>query len=98
MKNFNTLKATTFVFILGASATCALALDAGDLTGWQTPLAAEFAELDASGNGLVLPNEASKNKAFSKKTFAAADVDHDGTIDEAEYIQYKTGNLSQNVS
>ena len=58
---------------------------------WQTPLAAEFTGLDTSGNGLLLPNEASKNKTFNKKTFAKADVDHDGYIDQNEYIYFKTG-------
>lgn len=90
MKNFDTLTVTIFAFILGTSAICAIAQDDGDITGWQTPLAAEFSRLDVSGNGLVLPNEASKDKAFSKKTFAEADVDHDGTINQAEYIQYKS--------
>jgi hyperosmotically inducible protein len=75
-----------------------MAQDYDDITGWQTPLAAEFSKLDVSGNGLVLPNEASKDKAFSKKTFAQADVDHDGAIDQAEYIQYKTVTQSQDAS
>lgn len=62
-----------------------------ELTGWQTPLAAEFSRLDTSGNGLLLPNEASKGNAFNKRTFAQADVDHDGYIDQNEYIHFKTG-------
>jgi hypothetical protein len=57
---------------------------------WQTPLAIEFSKLDTTGNGLLLPNEASKGKAFNKKSFAEADTDHDGTIDQNEYVQYKT--------
>ncbi|HSI37687.1 MAG TPA: BON domain-containing protein [Methylotenera sp.] len=62
-----------------------------ELTGWQTPLAAEFSRLDTSGNGLLKPNEASKGNAFNKRTFAQADVDHDGYIDQNEYIHFKTG-------
>ena len=62
---------------------------------WQSPTAAAFSKLDASGNGLLLPSEASKGKAFNKKTFAAADVDHDGTIDVKEYTAYKTGGTPQ---
>lgn len=58
-------------------------------TGWQTPLAAEFSRLDTSGNGLLKPHEA--GRAFNKKTFAKADADHDGNIDQNEYIYYKTG-------
>jgi hypothetical protein len=58
-------------------------------TGWQTPLAAEFSRLDTSGNGLLKPHEA--GKTFNKKSFAKADVDHDGTIDQNEFIYFKTG-------
>jgi hypothetical protein len=45
-----------------------------------------------------MPNEASKNKAFNKKTFAAADANYDGTIDQAEYIQYKSVTAPQDAS
>jgi EF hand len=58
---------------------------------WQDPTAQEFSRLDTSGNGLLMPSEASKGKAFNKKTFAKADTDHDGTIDQDEYVVYKTG-------
>lgn len=58
---------------------------------WQSPLAAEFSALDTTGNGLLLPNEASKGKAFTKTSFAKADVNKDGYIDQDEYIYYKTG-------
>jgi hypothetical protein len=60
-------------------------------TSWQSPLAAEFSALDTTGNGLLLPNEASKGKAFNKSTFAKADVNKDGYIDQDEYIYFKTG-------
>lgn len=60
-------------------------------TSWMAPLAAEFAALDTTGNGLLLPYEASKGKAFNKKTFAQADTDHDGYIDQNEYIYFKSG-------
>lgn len=58
---------------------------------WKTPTAVEFDRLDTSGNGLLLPNEASKGKAFNKKTFATADADKDGYIDVNEYAYHKTG-------
>ena len=67
----------------------AIAADSDTINGWQSSLAAEFAKLDTSGNGLLMPLEASKGKAFTKKTFAAADVDGDGTIDQNEYINYR---------
>lgn len=101
-----TLKTATFVLAiaLNASAASVMALEAYETDNatitndWQTPLAAEFSKLDTSGNGLVMPNEASKDKAFNKKTFAAADADHDGTIDQAEYIQYKSVTAPQDAS
>lgn len=64
---------------------------------WMKPLAAEFAKLDTSGNGLLLPLEASKGKAFNKKTFAQADTDHDGSIDLNEYMNFKSGHNSEMV-
>ena len=69
--------------------TVAIAADSDTINGWQSSLAAEFTKLDTSGNGLLLPSEASKGKAFTKKTFAVADVDGDGTIDQNEYINYR---------
>lgn len=58
---------------------------------WKTPEAIAFDKLDKSGNGLLLPNEASKGKAFNKKSFATADADKDGYIDVNEYAYHKTG-------
>jgi hypothetical protein len=97
------IKPLTFAIALamGVAATSALAADAMEAnsnatqetydTSWQTPLAAEFSRLDTTGNGLLLPNEASKGKAFNKQTFAKADADKDGYIDQNEYIYFKTG-------
>ena len=65
---------------------------------WMKPLAAEFAKLDKTGNGLILPSEASRGKAFSKKTFAKADADKDGSIDENEYISFKGGDTSESMA
>ena len=58
---------------------------------WKTPEAIAFDKLDTTGNGLLLPNEAAKGKAFNKKTFATADADKDGYIDVNEYVYHKTG-------
>lgn len=84
---------------IGVTATSALAGEAmnADMStatysnDWKTPEAIEFDRLDTTGNGLLLPHEASKGKAFNKKTFAAADADRDGYIDLNEYVYYKTG-------
>lgn len=62
---------------------------------WQDPSTIEFNKLDRSGNGLLLPNEASKGKAFNKKTFKQADTDNDGSIDVNEYIFFKTGKMPE---
>ena len=48
-------------------------------------MAAEFIKLDISAKGLLTPEEASKDKLFTLKDFAKADVDNDGTLDQNEY-------------
>lgn len=95
----NTLKHAV-VLALGATAINAWAADSTDAYNnarWQTPVAAEFAALDTTGNGLLLPNEAAKGKAFNKKTFAQADANHDGYIDQNEYVYFKTGAWPESV-
>ena len=89
--NTSTLKPVqlTALVISLTFGTVAIAAESDMTNGWQSSLAAEFTKLDTSGNGLLLPSEASKGKAFTKKTFAAADVDGDGTIDQNEYINYR---------
>lgn len=91
MNKLYTIQLTTLAFALSTTSLSVMAQGEIELTGWQAPLAAEFSKLDTSGNGLLKPNEASKGKVFNKKTFAKADVDHDGYIDQNEYIHFKTG-------
>ncbi|MEO6117488.1 MAG: BON domain-containing protein [Methylotenera sp.] len=98
MNNVYKLKTLTLVtsLAIGITAMNVMAAETYDTdtytdTSWQTPEAAEFSKLDTSGNGLVMPYEAMRGKAFNSKTFAKADADHDGTIDQREYIYYKTG-------
>jgi hyperosmotically inducible periplasmic protein len=99
MNNFYTMNGTKLALavalsiqVMSANATEDYVSDNSPITNdWQTPLASEFSRLDTTGNGLIMPNEASKNKAFNKKTFTKADADHDGTIDQNEFIFYKTG-------
>lgn len=96
-KNFNSpLKpfVMAITVALGFTAGAALADEAADTydnSSWQSPVVTEFFALDTTGNGLLLPYEASKGKAFNKKTFAKADANHDGYIDQNEYIYFKTG-------
>lgn len=94
---FASLSITAFTLSTLAVAAVDVNNDYDTLNGWQTSLAAEFSGLDTSGNGLLMPAEATKGKAFNKKTFAKADTDSDGTIDQEEYIQYKTSLGSKDV-
>ena len=99
MKTVNSIKLSAIACSIAFStlAYSAMDNDYDTINGWQSSLAAEFVQLDTSGNGLLLPLEAAKGKAFNKKTFAAADADGDGTIDQAEYIQYKTSMGAKDV-
>ena len=103
-KQTKTLKPLTLAIalVIATFATSALAEDAMDAANttlqpetynndWLSPEVAEFTRLDTTRNGLLLPNEASKGKAFNKKTCAQADADRDGYIDQNEYVYYKTG-------
>lgn len=65
---------------------------------WQTPVVVEFNKLDRTGNGLLLPNEATRGKAFNKTTFKQADADKDGSIDINEYIFFKTGKMPETAN
>ena len=84
------IKLSTLVISLALSTAAIAATESNPSTtnDWQSSLAAEFSKLDASGNGLLMPLEASRGKAFNKKSFAAADADKDGTLDQAEYINH----------
>lgn len=92
MSRLSSIKLSTLAVSLAFSAT-AFSETQGNYAytnDWQSSLAKEFIKLDASGNGLLMPTEASKGKAFNRKSFAAADADKDGTIDQAEYINHRT--------
>lgn len=92
MKPLNTIKLSALAISIAFSSVAIADTESNSATtnDWQSSLAAEFSKLDASGNGLLMPLEASRGKAFNKKTFASADADKDGTIDQAEYINYRT--------
>ncbi len=95
-KKIQVFKPLSVAILLAASftafqANAETATDSVDNSSWQSPLAAEFSALDTTGNGLLLPYEATKGKAFNKSTFAKADVNRDGYIDQDEYIYFKTG-------
>lgn len=92
MKPLHTIKLSALAISIAFSSVASADTESNSATtnDWQSPLAAEFSKLDASGNGLLMPLEASRGKAFNKKTFAAADADKDGTLDQAEYINHRT--------
>ncbi len=92
MKPLNTIKLSALSVSIAFSSVASADTESNSATtnDWQSSLAAEFSKLDASGNGLLMPLEASRGKAFNKKTFAAADADNDGTLDQAEYINHRT--------
>ena len=92
-----TIAISTFTASTLAVAAVDVNNDYDTINGWQTSLAAEFSHLDSSGNGLLMPLEATRGKAFNKKTFAKADADNDGTIDQEEYIQYRTNMGAKDV-
>ena len=100
MKTLAPIKLSALAVYLAFSTTSitATAMESGEIHGWESPLAAEFVKLDTTGNGLVMPNEASRGKAFNKKTFAQADIDNDGTIDQKEYIKYRGGEQASTAS
>ena len=92
MKPLHTIKLSALAISIAFSSVASADTESNSATtnDWQSSLAAEFSKLDASGNGLLMPLEASRGKAFNKKTFAAADADKDGTLDQAEYINHRT--------
>ncbi len=100
MKTLTPIKLSALAVYLAFITTSitATAMESGEIHGWESPLAAEFVKLDTTGNGLVMPNEASRGKAFNKKTFAQADIDNDGTIDQKEYIKYRGGEQASTAS
>jgi hyperosmotically inducible periplasmic protein len=92
MEKIYTKKTTALALVLvfGVISINAIAFDTDEIQINQTPLAAEFSRLDTTGNGLLMPNEAAKDKLFTKKHFAEADVDRDGWLDIEEYSNYKS--------
>ncbi|MBC7786967.1 MAG: BON domain-containing protein [Methylophilaceae bacterium] len=88
MKTINT-SALVLTLSLGVFSFNAVADDLIDPNN-QAPLAGEFKKLDTNSNDLLTFSEASKDKLFTKKRFAAADLDKDGTLDQNEYSTYKS--------
>lgn len=92
MKSVFTLKTATLAvaLVFSANSITAMAFNTDEIKDGQTPLATEFRKLDTNSNALLGRTEARKDKLFTKKNFTRADVDHDGTLDQAEYANYKS--------
>lgn len=92
MKKIHLLEVATLVFALGFSVTAlrAMAFDTDAVQEGQTPLASEFKQLDVNSDQTLTHIEAHKDKLFTKHNFADADIDHDGTLNQEEYANYKS--------
>lgn len=94
MKTINTLNLKNAALLValgfGAISLNALADDTSLIKNNQTPLAGEFTKLDTNADATLTRAEARKDKLFTRKHFAKADVDHDGTLDQQEYANYKS--------
>ena len=73
--------------ILGAAGN-AYAVGTADDTQHNVYVTA-FKNLDKNGDGKLSKGEASKEDLFFEN-FGAADMDQDGTLDQAEYTQYRS--------
>lgn len=49
-----------------------------------------FAKLDADGDGMLSPEEASENRIIDE-FFTSYDIDHNGRLDKDEYAEVKAG-------
>jgi hyperosmotically inducible protein len=72
----------------GTVTTQALAIGTADDTG-KTVYTTAFEELDTDKNGSLSKAEVKTEKHFTK-SFAAADKNHDGSLDQQEYTDHRT--------
>lgn len=62
----------------------------------QTAYTSAFKALDTDNNGTLSKSEVKKEKIF-RGHFAAADKNHDGTLDQQEYTDYRSQAEQKNV-
>jgi hyperosmotically inducible protein len=84
------IKLGSFSVILSVLASPAMAFNTDEIHNNQTPLAAEFVKLDTNNNKKLTRAEASKDKLFVGKVFSKADTNHDGVLNQEEYVNYKS--------
>ena len=92
MKNNTPFKLTLLAIALLASSASPQAFavdDMDDAAADQTAYAASFNTLDVDGSKSLTKSEVKDDKLFSKH-FATADKNNDGSLDQEEYINYKS--------
>jgi hyperosmotically inducible periplasmic protein len=86
-----TAKTLAIALVFGVTSIQAATLDADTVRDSQAPMSAEFNKLDTNSNELLTQAEAGNDKLFTAANFAKADIDNDGTLDQNEYANYKSG-------
>jgi hyperosmotically inducible protein len=97
LKNNTPFKSTLLVIALAASSasTQAFALDNMNEAN-QNAYTTSFKALDIDNSETLTESEAQKEKLFAKN-FAAADKNHDGSLNEEEYSNYRSQVEQKNV-
>jgi len=90
MKNNKHFKHSLFVatLSLGISIPQAFAFDTSEIN--QSSYEKSFIALDTDNNETLSKLEAGKEALFNKKHFNIADVNHDGSLTQEEYTNYKS--------
>lgn len=97
MKNNTAFKSSLLVLVLAASSIPSLAFAADSMANInQSSYAKAFKALDADNSKTLTKTEAAKEKLFANN-FSAADKDNDGSLDQAEYTEYKRQTEEANV-
>lgn len=95
MKQNIQFKSSILVMALALSATQAFAFDTAEIN--QSTYEKSFKALDTDANEVLSKAEASKEALFNKKHFKIADTNHDGSLDQAEYTEYRGSVEKKNV-
>jgi len=97
MRNIINFKSTMLVtaLVLSTGSTQVSALELTDEAGQSSYIEA-FKALDTDNSGTLTKAEVKKEKLFNRN-FSAADKNHDGSLDQQEYADYKTQAEQKNV-
>lgn len=97
MKQLKQHSVALLASIIAIGSTSAMAFDTDKVKNEQTPLASEFVSLDVSANGELTAKEASVDTLFTHNNFVKADVDKNGTLNQNEYVTYKSEQQQKTV-